>query len=300
MKIKFEKKEKQSKQKKTKVMKVGIRKKSTIFLWGLLVASVSFGIYKNFTAINIHTINEREVVEMKMVDTTKIQSFVENFAKAYYSWEQDQKALDSRNEQLKNYLTEELQHLNNEVIRADIPTSSNVKDIQFWSIEQGNENEYEVLFSVDQIIKESETTKTVISTYLLTVYIDENQNMVIIKNPSISSKPSKANYEPKILETDGTVDAETTDNINEFLETFFKLYPTASEKELSYYVSNGVLKPINKDYVYAELINPVYIQNDNQVMVSVAVKYLDQQTKATQISQFNITLQKSDNWIIVR
>ena len=298
MKIKFEKKEKQPKQKKPKVIKVGVRKKSTIFFWVLLVASVSFGIYKNFTAIDIHTINEREVVEMKLVDTTKIQSFVENFAKTYYSWGQDQKAIDGRNESLKNYLTEELQALNSEMIRSDIPASSTVRDIQFWSIEKGSENEYEVLFSVDQSIKEGEVTKSIISTYTLTVYVDENQNMVIIKNPTISSKPSKAGYEPKIIETDGTVDAEKTESINEFLETFFKLYPTATEKELSYYVSNQALKPINKDYVFAELINPVYLQMDNQVSVSVAVKYLDQQTKATQISQFNLTLEKSDNWTI--
>lgn len=300
MKIKFEKKEKQSKQKKPKVIKVGVRKKSTIFFWVLLIASVSFGIYKNFTAINIHTVTEREVVEMNLVDTTKIQSFVENFAKTYYSWQQDQASLDSRNESLKHYLTEELQTLNNEVIRADIPTSSTATKVQFWSIEQGNENEYEVLFSVDQTIKEGETTKNVSSAYSLMVYVDENQNMVIIKNPTITSKPSKSSYEPPLVETDGTVDAETTESINEFLETFFTLYPTATEKELSYYVSNQALKPINKDYVFAELINPVYLQSDNQVTVSVAVKYLDQQTKAIQISQFDIKLQKNDNWVIVK
>ena len=40
-----------------------------------------------------------------------------------------------------------------------------------------------------------------------------------------------------------------------FLETFFKLYPTATEKELAYYVKDGVLAPVSGDYVFSELVD---------------------------------------------
>jgi hypothetical protein len=60
--------------------------------------------------------------------------------------------------------------------------------------------------------------------------------MVIIKNPTMSKKPQKSDYQPKQLESDHTVDTETMDEITSFLETFFQLYPTATEKELTYYV----------------------------------------------------------------
>jgi len=97
------------------------------------------------------------------------------------------------------------------------------------------------------------------------------------------------------------VDSITTNEINEFLKTFFKLYPTATASELSYYVNDGVLKPIVKDYVFQELVNPIYNSKDNQVTVSLAVKYIDQQTKATQVSQFNFTLEKNGSkWEIVK
>lgn len=33
---------------------------------------------------------------------------------------------------------------------------------------------------------------------------------------------------------------------------------------------------------------------------TVIVKYLDKETKATQLSQFELTLQKNDNWRIIR
>ena len=59
----FKKKEKESKPKKEKklpVMKVGTHKKSVITLWLVLLASVSFGVYKNFTAIDMHMYMKRK------------------------------------------------------------------------------------------------------------------------------------------------------------------------------------------------------------------------------------------------
>lgn len=75
----FKKKDKESKPKKEKkvpVMKVGTHKKTVIALWLVLIASVSFGVYKNFTAIDMHTVHEKEVIEQRIVDTNKIENFV--------------------------------------------------------------------------------------------------------------------------------------------------------------------------------------------------------------------------------
>lgn len=303
MKIQIERKEKSQKpkkQKKTPKIKVGTHKKLTIILWVLLIGSVSFGIYKNFTAIDMHTIHEKEVIETKVVDTNRIESFVKSFASDYYSWQHSQESMENRNERLKEYFTEELQQLNTDMVRADTPTTSVARSVQIWSVEQAGDNDFEVTFSVGQQITENEQATNIVSTYNVIVHVDKAGNMVITKNPTMDSQPKKSSYQPKQIESDGTVDATMTEELNSFLETFFKLYPTATEKELLYYVSNQALNPINKDYVFADLINPVYLQVDNQVTVSVTVKYLDQQTKATQISQFNLTLQKGDNWVIIK
>ena len=69
-----------------RVLKAGTHKKSVIALWLVLIASVSFGVYKNFTAIDMHTVHEKEVIQQRIVDTNKIENFVKDFAKAYYSW----------------------------------------------------------------------------------------------------------------------------------------------------------------------------------------------------------------------
>ncbi|HAC4846981.1 conjugal transfer protein [Listeria innocua] len=303
MKIKIERKEKpekSNKQKKTPTIKGGTHKKLTIALWVLLIGSISFGVYKNFTAIDRHTIHEKEIIEQRIVDTNNVESFVEAFANEYFSWQQGQDSIDSRNERLKEYFTERLQQLNVEMVRVDIPTSSVVRSVQIWYVSQSGENDFEVVFSVEQQLTEGKKETNIVSTYNVLVHVDKAGNMVVTKNPTMDSQPQRSSYEPKQIESDGRVDAEKSEEITSFLETFFKLYPSANEKELAYYVSNHTLPVVQKNYVFAELVNPVYIINDNQVNVIVTVKYLDQETKTTQLSQYELTLEKQENWKIIR
>ena len=78
---------KEPKEKKVRTVKVGTHKKTVIALWVGLVASVSFGVYKNFTAIDQHTTHEKEIIELCLQDTNGIENFVKNFAKSYYTWD---------------------------------------------------------------------------------------------------------------------------------------------------------------------------------------------------------------------
>ena len=219
--------------------------------------------------------------------------------KSYYSWSNTQESIDARTAAINNYLTKSLQDLNVDTVRVDIPTSSTVTDVKIWDIEQAGTDDFTVVYSVDQTVTEGEQSIGYTSAYMVVVHVDGSGNMVITQNPTISSTPTKSSYEPKARESDGTVDAATTEEVTEFLETFFKLYPTATEKELAYYVSGNVLEPVNCDYLFSELVNPIFIKDGEQVKVAVSVKYLDQRTKTTQISQFDLTLQKDSNWKIV-
>lgn len=129
--------------------------------------------------------------------------------------------------------------------------------------------------------------------------MDKDGDMVIIQNPTLAPVIEKSDYEPKAQEADASVDADMVNDATAFLETFFKLYPTATEKELAYYVAGNVLEPIGRDYLYSELVNPVFTADGDNVKVKVAVKFIDNQTKATQVSQFELVLHKDSNWKIV-
>ena len=298
----FKKKEKESKPKKEKrvpVMKIGTHKKTVLALWLVLLASVSFGVYKNFTAIDRHTVHEKEVIEQRIIDTNRIENFVRAFAADYYSWSNTQESIDARTTNISRYLTKELQDLNVDTVRQDIPTSSTVTDVKVWDIEQDGTQDFTVTYSVDQTVTEGEQSIGCTSAYTVVVHVDSDGDMVITKNPTVSSLPEKSGYEPKIKESDGTADAAATEEVTEFLETFFKLYPTATEKELAYYVEGNVLAPVGCDYLYSELINPVFTKDGDNVKVKVAVKFIDNQTKAMQVSQYELMLHKDSNWKII-
>ena len=291
---------KQEKQKKPRVLQIGTRRPVVIALWALLICAFAFAVYKNFTAVDTHTVHETTVVQEEVTDTNAIESFVTNFAKVYYSWEQSADSIEQRTENLRYYMTDELQALNADTVRSDVPMASSVQNVQIWSVEQTGDKVYKIVYSVSQKVVNGEKSSIVMSAYEVSVYRDDAGNMVIIQNPTITGKPQKADYVPKAAEPDGTVPAQESDEITEFLTTFFTLYPAATEQELSYYVSGGALPVITNDsYVFAALVNPVYTKSSDTVTADVAVQYLDQRTGMMQVSQFALQLKKEDgNWKI--
>ena len=132
----------------------------------------------------------------------------------------------------------------------------------------------------------------------MTIFEDEKGNHIVTSLPTMVAKPDKAKYEAKQVESDSEIDAKTTEEITEFLETFFKLYPTASEKELEYYVENNVIQPINTNLQFVEITNPIYFETKDSVRVKVIVKYLDDVEKVTHDFQYNLLLSKGENWKI--
>ncbi|MGX8833072.1 conjugal transfer protein [Amedibacillus sp. YH-ame6] len=295
----FKNKEKLPKEKKVRTVKIGTHKKAVIALWMVLISSISFGVYKNFTAIDQHTTHEKEIIELRLNDTNGIENFVKNFARSYYTWDNSKESLEKRTDSINQYLTKELQDLNVNTIRSDIPTSSSVSDVQIWSVEQSGTDEFIATYEVDQQIKENDQTKAVKATYLVRVHVDADNKLIIVQNPTLAKTPDKSTYEPKAPEANGNVTADTITDATAFLETFFKLYPNATEKELAYYVQDNALEVINGDYLYSELLNPIFTQDGENVKVNVSVKYIDNQTKAIQISQYELNLQKGDNWKII-
>ncbi|EAC3997666.1 conjugal transfer protein [Listeria monocytogenes] len=301
MKIKIERnqKEKIPKKKKERVISVGKHRKMVLALWLLLSCSLAFGIYKNFTAIDQHTTHEKVVVKEKVVNTSGVESFTKDFAKEYFSWKNNKEVIEKRMNNLEQYLTEEGLALSQDMVRADIPTSSEVQSVKVLDVEKDSE-EFVVSFLVEQKITEGKKTQSISSAYRVTIFEDEKGNHIVTSLPTMIAKPDKAKYEVKQVESDSEIDAKTTEEITEFLETFFKLYPTASKKELEYYVEDdGMQQPTNDRLKFMGIATSVYQQNGEDFQVAVVVKYLDEIAKVTGSFQFSLKLQKKGNWIII-
>ncbi|ENZ6558334.1 conjugal transfer protein [Enterococcus faecium] len=300
MKIKIERnqKEKNLKKKKERVISVGKHRKMVLALWFLLSCSLAFGIYKNFTTVDQHTTHEKVVVKEKVVNTSGVESFTKDFAKEYFSWKNNKEVIEKRMSTLGQYLTEEGLALSQDMVRADIPTSSEVQSVKILDVEK-HSKEFAVSFLVDQNITEGKKAQSISSAYRVTIFEDENGNHIVTNLPTMIAKPDKAKYETKQVESDLEIDAKTTEEITDFLETFFKLYPTASEKELEYYVENDVMRPINANLKFVELVDSVFTEDGDDTQVKVNIKYLDNLSKAINFFQYEIMLKKESNWKII-
>ena len=212
MKIKIERnqKEKSPKKKKERVVSVGKHRKMVLALWLLLSCSLAFGVYKNFTAIDQYTTLEKVVIKEKVVNTSGVESFTEDFVKEYFSWKNNKEAIEKRMSTLGQYLTEEGLTLSQDMVRADIPTSSEVQSVKILDVEKRSDN-FVVSFLVDQKITEGKKSQQVSSAYRVTIFEDENRNHIVTSLPTMIAKPDKAKYEVKHVESDSEIDAKTTE-----------------------------------------------------------------------------------------
>lgn len=289
--------------KKNKVKTIGLRKKTTAVLWVLLLGSMIFGVYKNFTAIDRHTIHEEKIIKTKVIDTRLISTYVEDFAQVFYSWKPEKNALEKRNSALKKYFSDDLFQLNHEMIRSDIPTTSIVKKVKIWKVSQLNQNNYTVLYSVIQEIEESKgdkkERKEVESAFSVTVTTDGKNKLTLSSNPTMDSTPQKLTIKSDPLQDDMRVEQKTKDDILDFLNTFFKVYPSAKNTELLYYTNDKNVQEINKDYVFSDIKQINYFETKDGINVKVVVVYLDQETKAILQFTYDLTLQNTEEkWII--
>lgn len=298
MKIHIERNPKKKNAKK-RVLRVGPHKKSVLFLWLLLGSSFAFGLYKNFTAIDQHTTEKIVKVQPINVDTHAVESFTKNFIGDYYSWENKKEVLEQRTEKIKHYLTPQLQELLADSVRSDIPTSSKVVASQIWQVQAKDQKNYFVVYSVQQEISEGKNKNTTNSIFRIQVHQDQKQNLVITQSPTIWEVPQHSDYQVKEPSKDTMADEKTTKEITSFLETFFKLYPTATQSELSYYVQKGVLPLIDKDLLFSEISHLTIQKRKENYQIYVSVKYLDNVKKSSIINQYQLILKKEANWIIL-
>lgn len=300
MKIKIERSQKKKilKKKKGRVVSVGKHRKMVLALWVLLIGSLSFAIYKNFTAINQHTTYEKVIVKEKIVNTSGIENFTKDFAKEYFSWKNNKEVIENRVDNLEQYLTEEGLTLSQDMVRADIPTSSEVQSVKILDVEKRSDD-FVVSFLLNQKITEGKKSQQIFSAYRVIVFEDDKKNYIVTSLPTMIEKPEKAEYEAKQVKNNLEIDDKTMEEITEFLETFFSLYPTASKKELEYYVENKAVWPINNNLKFIELINPVFQKRGKEIQGEICVKYLNSETKVCSTFQYVFTLEKSKNWKIV-
>ena len=317
---------------KQKTVNLNVRRMPVVVLWALLIGSIAFGVYNNFTAVDTRTYIERELVETHLMDTSSIESFAFNFAKVYHAWPSDNAERIARHDRLRAFLTDELHMLNLNMIRVDVSSSAGLQEFQIWNIVQLDEHNFKVRYSVHQLIRastieyvedvihervegydgeyhyvevviqreeEQYTEESVLSFFVITVHMDDAGNMVITQNPTVTHGVGRSDYTPPIRTDSGMVDGVVRAEVLQFLQDFFALYPGASESTLASFVRDGALTPLEVEYEFVDIVSAALVPDGERVVAYVTVRFYDPRTFAYALSQFGLVLERGDSWVIV-
>lgn len=291
---------KEKKEKKQKGKSYGLHKGRTTILWLLFISAFAFAVYKNFTGIDRHTVHEKEIIKEVVTDTNGVEKFARDFAEYYFSWNPaDTLALKERSEALKQYMTDEIYGYSQSMI-TEVKNVSEVTGLDILEVSDMGDSLYRVSMEVVQSIAGESGVKKVNQYYKVDVYTDK-EGMVVVTLPTLAEAGGFSGYEPESEKEVRELDYEVKEEVQGFLEDFFKVYPVSQETELKYYAKPGTVEVIAQEGVEYQEINEMKITEyaDDMAKVSVKVTYLLQSTQTRQTQQYELTLQRTDNWKII-
>jgi len=295
-------KKNKQKSKKEKTINVEARKWRVVVLWVFLIASSGFGLYRNFSAINIHTIYRETVVEMRVQSTAGIENFVRRFANEFFTYNTSRTAQERRTQQLREFMTEDLIDLNRNMVTNLLQSESLVEDVFIWSAVQIEDSYFGVTFSVIQSIEDETGIVVLENAYHVIVYVDDDAQMVITRK-SFANVPSRAIYNNTGLLNDGQISGVFRNEILSFLELFFEIYPNAPRQQLSFHMSDDVLVDfpvIERSLRFNRLIDPVFSYDNGYFMVEVSAEYFCLETLTNLTATYRLRLQQiNNNFMIV-
>lgn len=265
-----------------------VRRCVTYACWSIFLAAFLWSVYKNFTAIDTVTVKETEVVKEVVEDTTGIGSFVEEFALLYYSCPKDAPDQIARQEALQGFLVDFLMAN----LSVNDGEAVSVSDVKIWDIRKMGKGSYEVDLTVDQ--KKGDAIAR--GAYSVNVY-REGDSYVIASLPRVAAPPDKASYEPEQIGQAVQVKAEVRDGVKEFLETFFRVYPTATREELRYYFKEKDPRVVGRS-LSLEKVSDIAIEeaeDGKSLKASCIVSYSNEETGLKEAGSYVLTLEKVED-----
>uniref|UniRef100_UPI00359C1A5A conjugal transfer protein n=1 Tax=Enterococcus faecalis TaxID=1351 RepID=UPI00359C1A5A len=256
--------------------------------WGVLLFSIGFGIYNNVTAVSTHTVHEREIVNEQLKDTTGLQSYAKNFVKHYFTVSPMSNDQQKRREALDSYLAENV--AGSTALYKEVKEKVTVDSVEVWEVKpvKNEKNTYSVLLKVGLTMGKKSVTRA----YSVDIYVKDNL-FAVVKLPTLATLPSKAVIEEKTVEQGNSIDGTTRESVEDFLDTFFSVYPKADEKELIYYGKN--LTPVESNLTFLEITNSQISEDKNGIYVRCIVTYRDNDTKLLLEMPYKLTLEKVSN-----
>jgi Conjugative transposon protein TcpC len=286
-----------------KISSLKMRKIFVALFWFFLVVMIVVGIRNVSYNKNYDSNNQdgKVIADVNSNYDVGIETFSNKFIKSYFSFSENEEKRKSRLEELKKYMLDDLVNATSTNIEEMKGIKSSVTKVEIWSVEPKEDNSYKVDFTVYQeLIMKDQKKKYIDDTYYIVVHKDSNGNYVVIQSPTVTNSPKKGDYEvDKTLASDTSVTSDERAKIDEFLNMFFKVYPKATDHELTYYVESNI-KPLGENLELVRLENEIVTKKDDATFnISIDVVYKNLDTNFKSINHFDIVLMNKDGKFII-
>lgn len=249
------------------------------------------------------------------------QSFATNFATNYFNWENTDAGKKNRVERLKPYLATGLDEQAGLSFDGMEWNSSHTK-FQVWGVEETGDDTALITLRVQHALtkttqsdpKAAEAAKKTPSKvkeekagpyekYFVVPVKTDGQAFVVHKVPYFIAAPKKpAIISDTAVNEDGKIsDSKLQDEITSGLNTFFKVYTTGTQDELSYYVKDEDVQTMTGIITFKEVKDTVIKRGKakNEYQVYANVVFQENQSKGQVVYPYMITLVKEeDRWFV--
>lgn len=250
------------------------------------------------------TVNEGQKQSENLAAGEGGQTFAQNFALHYFTWTNSDEGKKKRVERLAPYLAKGLDQQAGLSFEG-MKWNSILDKSQVWNVEETGEDTVLITLRVMHNLKQVGNSKKEAGPYekyFVVPVKTDGKSFVVYKIPYYAASPEQPEItaETDVEEKGQVNNSELKENITAYLSTFFKVYTTGTQDELSYYVKDDSIKTMKGIMTFTKIENTIIQKGkggDYQIYSKVV--FQEDVSKAQVVYPYEITITKEDDrWFV--
>lgn len=264
---------------------------------------------------------EQTTKEVNLATSEGAQSFAQNFADQYFHWQNTDEGKKDRVERLKPYLANGL-HEQAGLAFEGMQWNSSLSKSQVWKVEETGKNTANITLRIQHLLKRTVQTDPKATEeaakaetpakeqqagpyekYFVVPIKTDGQAFVVHQIPYFAAAPTKPEIaaNTRMDEANQINDSAIKEQVQSFLHTFFKVYTTGTQDELSYYIQGDSIHSMTGIMTFQQvkdiLITPGTSSTEYRVIATAV--FQENQSKAQMIYPYELVLLKEEGrWFV--